>query len=227
MLTRSVYQHTPRPVQGVQQGIVLLMALIVLVALTLAALALTRSVYTSNAIAGNLAFQQAATHAADRGVEDAIAWLEANNGKSTSTTADACPSGVGSTVLACDQTTGGANGHGYIAHHQEPTGQQSWAKFYDENFAGNNLAKSLGTDAVGNTVTYVIERMCSHVGDSQATGNDCTTSPVASDSTCSGGSSCDAQRVNLASVSQVYYRITVKVTGPRNTQSYVQSMVAL
>lgn len=221
MLTLSVYRRTPRFARHAQEGIVLLMALIVLVALTLAGLALTRSVYTSNVIAGNLAFQQAATHAADRGIEDAIAWLEANNGKATSATATACTGAQSSTVLACDQAD-----HGYVAHHQEPNGQ-SWATFWDENFVKNNLPKSIGADDAGNTVAYVIERMCSQFGDSQATGNDCTTSPVASDSTCAGGSSCDAQKVNLASVSQVYYRITVKVTGPRNAQSYVQSMVAL
>lgn len=221
MLTPSVYRRTAQTAQGAQQGIVLLMALIVLVALTLAALALTRSVYTSNVIAGNLAFQQAATHAADRGIEDAIAWLEANNGQETSTSATKCTSPQSSTVLACDQAD-----HGYIAHRQDPNGE-SWATFWDHNFAGNDLAKSLDADDAGNAVSYIIQRMCSQTGDAQATGNDCATSPVASDSTCSGGSSCDAQKVNLASVSQVYYRITVKVTGPRNAQSYVQSMVAL
>lgn len=221
MLTPTVYRHTRLPAQHAQRGIVLLMALIVLVALTLAGLALTRSVYTSNIIAGNLAFQQAATHAADRGIEDAVAWLEANNGQTTSATATACISAQSSTVLACDQAD-----HGYIAHRQDPSGE-SWASFWDNNFAGNNMAKSLGADDAGNSVAYIIQRMCTLTGDAQATGNDCASSPVASDSTCSGGSSCDAQKVNLASVSQVYYRITVKVTGPRNTQSYVQSMVAL
>ncbi|KGM40667.1 hypothetical protein JY96_13150 [Aquabacterium sp. NJ1] len=195
------------------------MALIVLVALTLAGLALTRSVYTSNAIAGNVAFQQAATHAADRGIEEAIAWLEANNGQANSTTALTCTEPQSSTVLACDQTA-----RGYIAHRQDPSGE-SWATFWDQTLDGQ--AKLLGVDDAGNSVSYVIQRMCLKAGDSQATGNDCATSPVASDSTCSGGSSCDAQKVNLASVSQVYYRITVKVTGPRNAQSYVQSMVAL
>lgn len=221
MLTTAVYRHPPRSAPRAQRGIVLLMALIVLVALTLAALALTRSVYTSNVIAGNLAFQQAATHAADRGIEEAIAWLEANNGQATSATAAACTGPQSSTVLACDQAD-----RGYIAHHQEPIGA-SWATFWDENFVKNNMVKTLGVDNAGNTVAYVIQRMCSQFGDSQATNNDCATSPVASDSTCAGGSSCDAQKVNLSSVSQVYYRITVKVTGPRNAQSYVQSMVAL
>jgi Tfp pilus assembly protein PilX len=217
--------HTPshrghRVAAASQQGIVLLMALIVLVALTLAALALTRSVYTSNAIAGNVAFQQAATHSADAGIEAAIAWLENNNNKTSSSSAASCTDSGSSTVLACDQGT-----QGYIAHRQDPTPSQSWSDFWNKNIAGS--AKTLPADNAGNTVAYVIQRMCSIAGDAQATGNDCTVSPTASSSTCSGGSSCDAQRVNLASISQVYYRITVKVTGPRNTQSYVQSMVAM
>ena len=52
--------------------------------------------------------------------------------------------------------------------------------------------------------------------------------------TCSGGSSCDSQKINLKSSggsgqngSQVYYRITVRVSGPRGTQSLVQVVVAL
>lgn len=220
MLNHAVHRAARRALPAGQQGIVLLMSLIVLVAMTLAALALTRSVYTSNAIAGNVAFQQAATHSADAGVEAAIAWLENNNGKVSSTSATADCSGVGSTVLTCDQ-----DAQGYVAHRQDPGVSQSWADFWTKNIG--SLAKSLPTDTAGNTVSYVIQRMCSGAGDAQSTSNDCTVSPTASSSTCSGGSSCDAQRVNLASISQVYYRITVKVTGPRNTQSYVQSMVAL
>lgn len=203
-----------------ERGIVLIMALIVLVALTLGALALTRSVYTSNAIAGNLAFQKAATHSADLGIEAAVAWLENNNGKISSTESESCTSDVGSSVLACNHTT-----QGYVANRQDPTGTQSWAAFWKDNIAGQ--AKSLATDNAGNTVSYVIHRMCASSGDAQSTANDCTVAPTASSSTCSGGSSCDAQRVNLDSVSQVYYRITVRVVGPRNTQSYVQSLVAL
>ncbi|TAK82220.1 MAG: hypothetical protein EPO09_21645 [Aquabacterium sp.] len=205
-----------------ERGIVLIMALIVLVALTLGALALTRSVYTSNAIAGNLAFQKAATHSADLGIEAAVGWLENNNGKTNSTENESCATTVGSSVLACNHTA-----QGYLANRQDPSGTQSWAAFWDSNIAANGVAKSLPADNAGNTVAYVIQRMCVSAGDAQSTANDCTVAPSASSSTCSGGSSCDAERVNLDSVSQVYYRITVRVVGPRNTQSYVQSMVAL
>ena len=62
-----------------QRGVVVLVAIIVLVVMLLAGIALVRSIDTTNVIAGNLAFQQSATHSADTGVEAAIAWLEANN----------------------------------------------------------------------------------------------------------------------------------------------------
>lgn len=199
-----------------QDGVVLIMALIVLVALTLAALALTRSTYTSNAIAGNMAFQQATTHLADEGVEAAVAWLENNNGVASA-------SCTGGTVLACDQIQ-----QGYLSSHQEPQ-NESWASFWDTTLSSSAVTVQTSNPAsADSTVSYVIQRMCSQSGqDSQATTNDCTVSPTASSSTCSGGSSCDAGQVNLNSISQVYYRITVKVSGPRNTQSYVQAMVAL
>jgi type IV pilus assembly protein PilX len=207
-----------------QRGIVLIMALIVLVALTLSALALTRSVYTSNAIAGNLAFQQAATHAADAGIEAAVAWLEANNGQTSSSTSTACT--VGSSVLACDQLAYGYKAHKGVA--DDPSSGQTWAQYWQLSVAPYNLAVTLPAASNNdNTVSYIIQRMCSGSGDAQASGNSCTVSPVASSSSCQGGSSCDAQMVNLGSVSQVYYRITVQVTGPHNAQSYVQSMVAL
>ena len=33
-------------------------------------------------------------------------------------------------------------------------------------------------------------------------------------------------RMPIAAASQVYYRITVRITGPRNTLSYVQAVIA-
>ena len=50
-----------------QGGVVLMIALIILVALTLGGIALVRSVDTTNLISGNLAFQQAATRAGEAG----------------------------------------------------------------------------------------------------------------------------------------------------------------
>jgi Tfp pilus assembly protein PilX len=48
-----------------QRGVVLLVALIILVALTLSGVALIRSVDTANLIAGNQSFHQSAVHAGE------------------------------------------------------------------------------------------------------------------------------------------------------------------
>lgn len=207
----------PISVRQSNRGIVLIMALIVLVAMTLGAVALVRSVYTSNVIAGNLAFQQSATHSADAGVEAAIAWLESNTGQPAASGATvACIS----SLLACDQKSAG-----YLARRQDPGSQQSWRDFWQTTLSSN--AKTLAKDSAGNTVYYIIQRLCTSQGSAQDTSNECLTSPRASAGTCAGGSSCDSQRDNLAGVGQVYYRITVKVVGPRNTESFTQTTVAL
>jgi type IV pilus assembly protein PilX len=58
-----------------QRGVVLFIALIVLVAMTLAGIGMMRSVDTNNLIAGNLAFKNAASSAGDAAVEVARAWV--------------------------------------------------------------------------------------------------------------------------------------------------------
>ena len=60
-----------------EKGVVLFIALIALVVMSLAAVALIRSVDTNTLIAGNLGFKQSATVSADSGVETAITWLNA------------------------------------------------------------------------------------------------------------------------------------------------------
>ena len=58
-----------------QRGITLIIALIALVALTMAGIALVRSVDTGNVIAGNFAFRQSSMQATDTGVEAAFTQL--------------------------------------------------------------------------------------------------------------------------------------------------------
>ena len=67
-----------RAARRAQQGVILFIALIVLVAMSLAGIALMRSVDTNVLIAGNLAFRQANTALGDVGVEAARTWLFAN-----------------------------------------------------------------------------------------------------------------------------------------------------
>jgi len=62
--------------RSAQRGVVLFIALIVLVAMTLAGLGMMRAVDTNNLIAGNLAFKNAAVSAGDAAIEAARTWLQ-------------------------------------------------------------------------------------------------------------------------------------------------------
>jgi len=189
-----------------QRGTVLLIALILLVALSLAGIALIRSVSTSNMIAGNLAFQQATTHSADIGVETALDFLNAS-------------SVAGSTTLQ-NSILSGANR--YVAVRQDPAPGQSWDAFWNATLAGSGAVNTLAPDAAGNTVSYVIHRLCNAAGAPVYPG--CSASPTDASS---AGNSYGAAVVALTSPRQIYYRITARVTGPRNTLSYVQVIVAI
>jgi len=195
--------------QAAQRGVVLILALIVLAAMTLAGIGLMRSVFTGNKIAGNLAFQQAATHSADAGIEAAITWLEERNANNVAT-------------LFASQLPAGLN-LGYFANRQDPGAGQSWEQFWTNVLVPTNRVNTLAADASGNTVSFVIHRLCNAVGD-PAAGIGCDASPTVVGSE---GGSRGSGVVGLATPSQRYYRITVRVAGPRNTVSFVQSVVAM
>ena len=200
-LSMRTASSAPRARQG---GVVLMMALIVLVAMTLAGIALVRSVDTSNVIAGNLAFQQAATNAGDGGTETAVTWLQTNN--------------TGTTLFA------NILGQGYAASRSDPAGGQSWADFWSAVLVPAGQVVTLPADAAGNTVAYTIQRLCNAQGDPVSTGVDCAVTQSTGAAT---SSSKTAGTVALLYASQIYYRITTRIAGPRNTVSYVQTIVAL
>src|SRR5262245_52947646 len=58
-----------------QRGTMLIIALIVLVALTLAGVAMMRSVDTASIVAGNIAFKQSTIVASDQGIQQAYGYL--------------------------------------------------------------------------------------------------------------------------------------------------------
>jgi type IV pilus assembly protein PilX len=76
-------------------------------------------------------------------------------------------------------------------------------------------------------VSYFVQRMCSTGGDYNSAGNSCSIAPAAVD--CGNSKRIDSNggAGNLNCPTQIYYRITVRVDGPRNTSSYTQAMVAL
>jgi type IV pilus assembly protein PilX len=191
-----------------QRGVVLLVALIVLVAMTLAGVALIRSVDTANVIAGNLAFHQSATSAGERSTEIVLVnWLGPG-------------SLPGSTVLHND------DGTGYFAARADPA---SWDDFWRDNPkrlalpAGARCPSNAQADLACNRVEYVMHRLCANAGPPNTATNRCTQPPPSA----SSGESTGAGRIGPPRRKQVYYRITTRIQGPRNTVSYIQTIVAL
>lgn len=195
-----------------QTGMVMIVALIILIVMTLGGLALMRSMDTSNLIAGNMAFQQAATHSADTGVEAATAWLESQN---NGTSLDAHIPSVGYTAST-------ANNAAYRI------GEKLWADLSATGvcllpMAGGVCSASPGTpDASGNTVSFTIQRLCSATGNRN--GAFCAISPGSS-STAGNNEGAGEETIQFSTA--VYYRITVRVAGPRNTVGYVQAIVSM
>ena len=186
-----------------QSGAVLFIALIVLVAMTLAGIAIMRSVDTATLIAGNIAFKQGATQSSDIGVEQAYQWLLANR-----------------PALATTNT-----GQGYYSARADLNWNDpaSWAN-----------AVIVPTDSAGNTSSYVIHRMC-NCADTGYNGN-CATGEA---NQCAldiaagvapppaQGDSFTVGSPGYLQDPRVFYRITVRAQGPRNTTSFVQAMVGV
>lgn len=199
---------------GRQSGVALLISLIVLVALSLAGVALVRSVDTASLIAGNLAFRQSATTGGDAGVEAARTWLLANGG-----------------ALTADKSA-----NGYYATSQDSldiTGNKTPTDSTDDvawKGAGTGVSTPvcLGADGGGNAVCYIIHRMCDAAGAIDAA--TCSTKQTAK-----GGSSMGAGRPMVSYqerswsdvATMAYYRVTVRIAGPRNNISYVQAFLVI
>jgi type IV pilus assembly protein PilX len=201
MLTARYYTHKARRIQ--QKGVTLVITLIVLVAMTLAVIAMVRSVDTSNLIAGNLAFQQSALHGADNGTEAAINVLlpAVINGNLQNCTIN-CPLGY----LSWRQPL------------QEPP-VTSWANFW-QSVSGN--AVQLPKDAVGNTVFYIVQALC----DQNGQGGVCVSPPPSASISCVG-SDLGTSTQKCDPPTQKYYRITTRVEGPRNSVGYTQTIIAM
>ena len=198
-----------------QRGVVLFLALIALLVMSLAAVALIRSVDTNTLIAGNLAFRQAATTSADAGVEAAITMLtsmqNANNAKNALTDSS-----------HEFNITNLVTRPGYFSNADPAlnlTAATTWS-------TANN-AVLIGADASGNTVQYIVQRMC-RIANVAIQNADCLFSAAAEDN--SGHhillpqDVCDGPGCPAAGQTP-QIRVTARVTGPKNTVSYIQAFV--
>ncbi len=190
-----------------QHGVVLFIALIALVVMSLAAVALIRSVDTNTLIAGNLSTKQSATVSADSGLETALTWLGS----------------VAPTTLEVDSGANAALGY-YATQAADPT-TFAWNATDSrpaDDVSGN--IDSNGMDKSGNTVRYVIQRMCRSSG--IAGSDNCLFgAPVAGGSSQVVKDATGACGSCTSTAQSTMYRITARVTSSKNTVSYIQAFV--
>jgi type IV pilus assembly protein PilX len=226
-------RSTPR-LRHRQTGIVLVVALVALVAMTLAGIALMRSMDTSLVISGNLSFKQATLNTAERGTEQAIAWLQANASTMLATAPhsgdnllwwdDATNAYYASYMDACDLTS----------NRTTPTNDD--VNWKDAIFTGGTTpGTNCGMTGIavtgmpsGYSASYVINRMCAQQGSKTISAMNCA--PYLSsgdDLSQSTKNAVDYRHRGLPMMSGTFYRVTVRVLGPRNSVSYVQALVGL
>ena len=197
-----------------QHGVVLLFSLIALVIMLIVAVALVRSFNNSLSTAGNIGFKRDLQNQSEAAVDKVLTAFKAGGGLATA-----------------------------AARATSDTSQNYSAKMLASNPQG--IPDALQTDtsftAVGSTandfnpagaavrVRYLIDRLCEVTGDE--------TSITAADSCRIAGSPIPAgtSLTNLKSADRtingakgaasqaILYRVSIKVTGPRNTQSFFQS----
>jgi type IV pilus assembly protein PilX len=190
-----------------QKGVILVIALIVLVAMTLVALGTLRSVDTGSVVAGNLAFKQATLNGTDVPLDTAYRLLLAKGVLGTLNNDD-LPNGYQSKQVELDWT--------------DPA---SWSVG-----TGAMCINACAADANGNIGYYIINRMCTlqnipYNGMQGAVANEChMTIPLGGGNT---GSSMAVPANQFPGNPTVYYRITAKVQGPRNSVSIVQAFIAM
>ena len=195
-----------------QRGLVLFFALIALVAMSLAALTLVRSVDTTTLISGNLAFRQAATTSGDGSVETAITAMQAINtaGLALNVYMDiAHPFNTNNPVIGY---------YSFTDSLLNLTASTTWV---------DGVSSPAVVDASGNTTRYVIQRMCRNANQLLSTTN-CLFSGEAKNkdgrSVALPSSICEGAGCPKAGQLPVY-RVTTRITGPKNTVSYIQAMV--
>jgi hypothetical protein len=246
-------KNTPAP-RARQQGIVLLIALIALVALSLSGIMLMRSVDTSNVVTGNFAFNEAATQMAEVGVAAAETLISGNlysntNARQVNNCNAAGPSlptatATATATLASPITNKGDVGkanncpHFYSIYFTDIDPVTNLPR----NFPAGGWSPSISLPTMPDyNVQYFVERMCTQetwkwdvsiapaasAVAPVATGTNAWLPGAPTFKACLATPVFDMAGVPVPNKGRLFYRITVQVNGPRNTRSVVQYYVGM
>ena len=189
-----------------QRGVVMLFGLIALAIMLIGAAAMVSSMNTSMLNAGNLGFKRDMTNQADRAVAAAVDRL------------------VTGALIAEATREGSLPTQNYSATILPTTAQGLPTNLVDSSTFGTvgTAANDITLTSQGVTMRYVIDRLCANTG--PATSDHCSMAPDASPRS---GPASGLGSPQPAPKDQVLYRVSIQVTGPRNTQAFYQATLTL
>lgn len=183
-----------------QRGVVLVFALIALVIMLIGAVAITRSINSSQFNIGNIGFKRDLANQSERAVQLAMNAVNAGGALADPTKRlTALASANYSAVKLADNIQGIPN-----------ILLQS-----DAQFATVGTAPDIDVDGLNVKVRYVVDRLATAEGACNSANCTMSTAQVF------GGAASELNPVTPAP--QPVYRLTVRLTGPRNTLSFFQS----
>ena len=197
-----------------QRGASLFIALVALALMTIAGFSLMRSVNTGNIIAGNMAFKEVTVHAADLGIEAAAEYV---NTLVQAASAGPDSDSPGGCAVASKSVLGSC--------------RYSARTLIDDEFGVPRVDWSSIPENTteGVTYQYVIDRQCNpdpkvvvntgKLAKYESVKNIC----VSGVDTHKGSQGTDPSDASLTL--PIYYRVTVRASGPRNTVSFVQALL--
>lgn len=207
-------RRVQRPARGAQRGIVLLFTMIALVLMLIAVAASIRSVHTSTMVVGNLAFRRDLTNRAELAVAQAKSALDIGGALNSEAARSADHA---SAHYSASRLASPAGGMGVPAVLVSNAAYDA-AGYSCMDGSGSPLPDCSKPGADGILIRWVIDRQCVAGTASFAT-SACAYLEASNDK---GGSVQQATR-KPRGTDRGLFRISVRVTGPRNTEAYIQT----
>lgn len=206
-------------------GASLLFALLTLAAMSLAAVALVRSVDTTSLVVGNLGFKQASVATSGLAVEAAITDLD---GLRQTAKLDAVQAGSGYQPVAqtaLDPTGSRTSDIGRVV--ADWSGDGCATPYASGSWSACIPASPVINLPAGNRAQYVITRLCASAGPAAAPTNSCAKPVTATlnEGFGRGGLGYPSGRGGTVVDPGPYYRIIVRIVGARNTVAYTETIV--
>jgi type IV pilus assembly protein PilX len=212
-----------------QQGLVLFFALLALAVMSIASVALIRSVDTNALLSGNMVFRQTASATSNVALEG----ITENISKKVSLVNSINHYPQLGYYATCSQFDTQPNALICDGNRLTTmTWDNSNSSLVPSQTDGNDEIRN-GIDRQGNEIRYVVERMCSYSNAEVNAGSaklDVSRCLMASASGCNDGSYNDVNMSKMKDCpdksSSPLYRLTLRIAGPKNTLTFMQSFIS-